>query len=102
MLEVCLLTTPAAVWLLCVCQAYKLHQLLILRSCWVMVLANRSCWWGDDRPFGCKQTELEDLEKWYDAIGSHLHVYMALEEWHAAFGLHMQAQQRSAEVQRQA
>ncbi len=33
MLEVCLLITTAAVWLLFVCQAYKLHQLLVLQSC---------------------------------------------------------------------
>lgn len=43
MLEVCLLIITAAAWLLCVCSAHKLDQLLMLRSCCVIVLAKSSC-----------------------------------------------------------
>ncbi len=67
-----------------------------------MVLANKAVGGATTDSFGCKQTELVNLEKWYDAIASHLHVYMPLEEWHAVCEVHMQAQQRSTEVQRQA
>ncbi len=68
-----------------------------------MVLANSSCWRGNDRHIWLQaDTIVLNLQKWYDVIGSHLHVCMPHEEWHAACGLRIQAQQGSAEVHRTA
>ncbi|DBA77549.1 TPA: hypothetical protein ACH3X1_009359 [Trebouxia sp. C0004] len=96
MLEVCLLITTAAVW----------HTNCINR--WCCLVVEWWCWQTASAGgamtdlFGSKQTQLVNLEQWYNVIEPHLHVGMPHEEWHAACEPCMQARQGSAEVQRKA